>query len=918
MQTSPSQKPISNTQPVPTAPAKKRANKKQIFYRWLMGIFLILVVIGILSLSALTGGVFGYTKGQSLRQVQGLAQDQKSIDEQYQIGLQDFQNGNLDVARQRFEWILSQDPTYPGAVEILTQITSILFATATPTPVPPSPTPTATPDLRPVQDLFTQAQELFSLDDWQGVLDTLTNLRHSDPEYMVVEVDRLLYLSLRNLGRMKILQLGDLEGGIYDLTLAEKFGPLDVDAQSAREWARLYLIGSSFWEAVPEQAVYFFRQVVAALPSLRDASGWTAKERLHESLIQWGDQLMAREEWCEAQSRYQEAYDLISDAQLAELLEQATNKCTPPTEEPSATPSETPTPTATVTLEVIFDTPTTQWTDTATVEPTPVPSETPTITPPSPASETPTPTETPVVPDASPTATPGSGINSSLIGRMVSLSLSSFFLLGTLISPKLAEPIKNPSKKPVNKKSRRRRMVIITLIIGMIVILALALAIIGYLVGKELALFGSGNNNQPEPQITINAQGTPVNPQGTPISTASIPSQQDPVLLELTPWDGAGRVTVLLLGLDYRDWEKGEKYSRSDTMILLTLDPLTKTAGILSIPRDMWVGIPGFQHGKINTAYYLGDAYKLPGGGPALAVKTVESFIGVPINYYAQVDFQSFVRIIDEIGGIKIDIPKKITIDLEGTGPKTKKVLKPGEQVLPGAYALAYARNRYSEGGDFDRAERQQQVIMAIKRRITEFDLLPMLIAKSPKLYEELSSGIRTNLSLDQAIQLAALAKSIPDENIERGVLGKGFILFATSPDGLSILIPLPDKIHEMRDDIFASTGVLNPGTPGDSQQKMQAEGSKLTILNGSGITDLEARVSTWLSESGAIIGQTGQADQIYPYTTIIDHTGNPFTVKYLVDTLGINPYRILSEFDPNSATDVELILGRDASDKIP
>jgi len=70
----------------------------------------------------------------------------------------------------------------------------------------------------------------------------------------------------------------------------------------------------------------------------------------------------------------------------------------------------------------------------------------------------------------------------------------------------------------------------------------------------------------------------------------------------------------------------------------------------------MWVAIPGFQHGKINTAYYLGDAYKLPGGGPGLAVDTVEQFLGVPINFYAQIDFQAFIRFIDEIGGVKINI----------------------------------------------------------------------------------------------------------------------------------------------------------------------------------------------------------------------------------------------------------------------
>ena len=166
-------------------------------------------------------------------------------------------------------------------------------------------------------------------------------------------------------------------------------------------------------------------------------------------------------------------------------------------------------------------------------------------------------------------------------------------------------------------------------------------------------------------------------------------------------------------------------------MILLTLDPLSRTAGILSIPRDMWVAIPGFQHGKINTAYYLGDAYKLPGGGPGLAVDTVEQFLGVPVNYYAQIDFQAFVRFIDEIGGVKINVPETITVDLLGSGVATKKTLRPGVQVLPGEWALAYARARNTGGGDFDRAKRQQQVILGIRDRILSFDMLPLLITNA-------------------------------------------------------------------------------------------------------------------------------------------------------------------------------------------
>ena len=165
------------------------------------------------------------------------------------------------------------------------------------------------------------------------------------------------------------------------------------------------------------------------------------------------------------------------------------------------------------------------------------------------------------------------------------------------------------------------------------------------------------------------------------------------------PWDGAKRVNVLVMGLDFRDWSVGEGPPRTDTMMVFTLDPINRTAGMISVPRDLWVNIPGYNYGRINTAYQLGEAYKEIGGGPALAMKTVEELLGVPIDYYLQVDFQAFIDFIDEIGGVKVDVPEKIKIDPIKPGKSTNVItLKPGVQTLNGEYALAYARSRKTEG----------------------------------------------------------------------------------------------------------------------------------------------------------------------------------------------------------------------------
>jgi polyisoprenyl-teichoic acid--peptidoglycan teichoic acid transferase len=475
--------------------------------------------------------------------------------------------------------------------------------------------------------------------------------------------------------------------------------------------------------------------------------------------------------------------------------------------------------------------------------------------------------------------------------------------------------MKEPHVVPIPKKKPSNKRLVLPLLLGTLVLLmACFMTASAFYITRQVTMKWSGSTGLLGPQIQ-ESSGTPVtNALGTPLPPLPGEGEKGSSIAaaKLTPWDGAGRVTVLLLGLDYRDWEANQEASRSDTMILLTLDPQTKTAGIMSIPRDLWVNIPGFEHARINTAYYLGDAYQLPGGGPALAVKTVEQFIGVPINYYAQIDFGAFVRFIDEIGGVQIDVPAPITIDILGTGAKTKKKLKAGIQTLPGDWALAYARNRYTENGDFDRAARQQQVIMGIRDQVLQVKTLPKLISKAPALYEELASGIRTNLSLDDVIRLALLAQSVPEQSIKRGIINKDNVFFGETPDGQSILIPIPDDIQNLVDDIFATGGAIGPQLPGTPQEQMKTEAARLGVYDGSGDPSLGGRAVEYLRSQGANVTQTGAADRGYAGTTIVDHTGNPYVVKYLVDLLHIAPGNIYVEFDPTSSQDVELYLGTD------
>jgi polyisoprenyl-teichoic acid--peptidoglycan teichoic acid transferase len=232
---------------------------------------------------------------------------------------------------------------------------------------------------------------------------------------------------------------------------------------------------------------------------------------------------------------------------------------------------------------------------------------------------------------------------------------------------------------------------------------------------------------------------------------------------------------------------------------------------------------------------------------------------------------------------------------------------------LDGPTALAYARARHTEGGDFDRAMRQQQVILAIKDRI--IDLGPTEIAsRTPALYNELAAGIHTNLSLDDALRLGWLALDIPMSSIQRGAIAPPkAVMLAKSPDGTQdILIPVPDQIRLIRDQIFASSSMASPVlTSGDDRSKMETEAASIVLANGTYIGGLASDTQSYLQSQGANVVSTQNSDYT-TFTRIIDYTGKPYTDRYLVNLMNITPYSISFEYDPNSPVDVLVILGDD------
>lgn len=252
-------------------------------------------------------------------------------------------------------------------------------------------------------------------------------------------------------------------------------------------------------------------------------------------------------------------------------------------------------------------------------------------------------------------------------------------------------------------------------------------------------------------------------------------------------WDGRERVNILVMGIDRRP---GEAFvSRTDSIMVISVDPQSETAAVLSIPRDLYVEIPGYGQDRINTAYVYGAQNSDYLGGAVLAMQTVSYNLNIPIHHFLLVDFSAFTRSIDLLGGVDVEVP--YTID-DPMYPDMNYGYEPlyipaGLQHLDGELALKYARTRHADS-DFNRAYRQQQILFAARQKALSLGITELLM-RAPSLYREVEQGIRTDLSLEQLLRLAKTATDIPTANTSSGVLDQNYVTSYRTPGGASVLL---------------------------------------------------------------------------------------------------------------------------------
>jgi tetratricopeptide (TPR) repeat protein len=342
----------------PSKPIQKSGRGRSFLFTTL--IVLALIVVTLLA---------GYQSGISVRKQNESTVVTQQLTEQFQFVDEDIQSGRYEIAKQRLEFIIAHDPSFPGVQEKLTEVLVKISLSGNIQSPTPTPSLVPTPDFTGAEQAYAQAGQLIAAQDWPGAIRALDQMRKLDPNYQQSQVDGMYYFALRNYGYDLIIKQGNLEGGIYQLTLAERFGPLDRDTNGLREGARVYLIGASFWELDWVQALFYFEQA-RNWGNLWDGT-MTATERYYVASMRYGDELYTQGKYCEEG----EALFYYNNAQtigaLDQLAQQNYNEvmliCFP------ATPTFDPASLITPTLEI-------------------------TVTPGAPTPTPETPTETPITP----------------------------------------------------------------------------------------------------------------------------------------------------------------------------------------------------------------------------------------------------------------------------------------------------------------------------------------------------------------------------------------------------------------------------------------------------------------------------------------------------------------------------------------
>jgi LCP family protein required for cell wall assembly len=344
-------------------------------------------------------------------------------------------------------------------------------------------------------------------------------------------------------------------------------------------------------------------------------------------------------------------------------------------------------------------------------------------------------------------------------------------------------------------------------------------------------------------------------------------------------------VNIILLGSDKRE---NDTTWRTDTMIIVSVDTERKVVRLLSVPRDLWVNIPGQGHDRINSADMWGELAQ-EGSGPDLVKQTVYQSLGIPIHYYVRADFDGFIEIIDAIGGVDIDVECALT-DIE---------LEPGIHHMDGELALLYARSRITTS-DFDRSRRQRKLLMALWGQAKSTDI----ITKIPTLWLAMANTFGTDMPLDQVLSLGYLGVQLRPNYIFSQSIGPWQLQNWTTAEGYEVLLPLNDEIQELLNGFYG---------PIDFDFLQRVSETQIQVLNGAWQDQAARLAATNLSWMGYQISKVGMADrQDYAESQVIVYNAGEDVAELAAQTLDLLPSSLHYQPDPTSPVNIRIILGTD------
>jgi LCP family protein required for cell wall assembly len=375
----------------------------------------------------------------------------------------------------------------------------------------------------------------------------------------------------------------------------------------------------------------------------------------------------------------------------------------------------------------------------------------------------------------------------------------------------------------------------------------------------------------------------------------------------------ANTINVLLLGVDSRP---GEALGRTDTIIVVSLNRTQQTVSMLSIPRDLWVYIPGVNRfDRINTADIWGSRYKL-GGRVDLLAEVIRFNLGIPVNYYAIVNFSGVRNIIDRVGGIDVlaqcplydifpDLPPEAndiitdTAQLSTVPTGTIDIPSPGLYTLDGQHALWYARSRKTTS-DFDRSRRQQNVLRALWAKIKAQGLVTQL----PNLWNEVTSLVTTDLTLNDVIYLASFGLQLDDTALKQRAIDRAVLQPFSTETGAAVLGILPDRVPLVVAEAFEP-----PLTNVAAQSSAQVE-----VLNATGRASYDLLAVDRLRSNGFGVSSFGPAAQVVSRTQIVNFgtTTKGSRLSQLVRLFDVKADQVINQPDANSPIGFRLLVGPD------